>query len=131
MLARRLYLADTASTNLKPAAVHPVGAVMPRICLDRGEHGLFEDQPLTACEDPMANHPAVRALRDLVYELASVPDRDLGVDVMIHATGIAEFGRTTLATYARRHGLSVEGFRKQVLAMQARLGIVVPTLNGS
>jgi hypothetical protein len=65
----------------------------------------------------------VRAVRDLVYELAGSHDRDLAVDVLIHATGIAEFDRLTLRDYARRHGLSHEGFRKQVLAMRQRLNL--------
>ena len=66
---------------------------------------------------------ALRAVRDLVYELAGAPNRDLAVDVLIHATGVAEFGRAGLRDYARKHGLSHEGFRKQVLAMQRRLGL--------
>jgi hypothetical protein len=45
------------------------------------------------------------------------------VDVLIHATGIAEFDRLTLRDYARKHGLSHEGFRKQVLAMEQRLNL--------
>jgi len=66
---------------------------------------------------------ALRAVRDLVYELAGAKNRDLAVDVLIHATGIAEFDRLTLREYARKHGLSHEGFRKQVLAMQQRLNL--------
>ena len=65
----------------------------------------------------------LRAVRDLVYELAGAKNRDLAVDVLIHATGIAEFDRLTLRDYARRHGLSHEGFRKQVLAMRQRLNL--------
>lgn len=70
--------------------------------------------------DPRA---ALRAVRDLVYELAGSKNRDLAVDVLIHATGIAEFDRVSLRDYARKHGLSHEGFRKQVLAMQQRLNL--------
>jgi hypothetical protein len=66
---------------------------------------------------------ALRAVRDLVYELAGAKNRDLAVDVLIHATGIAEFDRLTLRDYARKHGLSYEGFRKQVLAMRQRLNL--------
>jgi hypothetical protein len=62
-------------------------------------------------------------VRDLVYELAGARNRDLAVDVLIHATGIAEFDRLTLRDYARKHGLSHEGFRKQVLAMEQRLNL--------
>lgn len=65
----------------------------------------------------------LQAVRDLVYELAGAKDRDLAVDVLVHATGMAEFDHVTLRAYARRHGLSHEGFRKQVLAMQRRLNL--------
>lgn len=66
---------------------------------------------------------ALQAVRDLVYELAGAKDRDLAVDVLVHATGVAEFGHVTLRDYARKHGLSHEGFRKQVMAMQRRLNL--------
>ena len=66
---------------------------------------------------------ALRAVRDLVYELAGARNRDLAVDVLIHATGIAEFDQLSLRDYARKHGLSHEGFRKQVLAMRQRLNL--------
>ena len=66
---------------------------------------------------------AVRAVRDLVYELAGARNRELAVDVLIYATGVAEFDVTNLRGYAARHGLTAEGFRKQVLAMQRRLGL--------
>lgn len=66
---------------------------------------------------------ALRAVRDLIYELAGARNRDLAVDVLIHATGIAEFDQSSLRDYARKHGLSHEGFRKHVVAMQRRLGL--------
>ncbi len=66
---------------------------------------------------------ALQAVRDLVYELAGAKNRDLAVDVLIHATGVAEFDQLSLRDYARKHGLSHEGFRKQVLAMQRRLNL--------
>ena len=65
----------------------------------------------------------LRAVRDLVYELAGSRNRDLAVDVLIHATGVAEFDELSLRDYARKHGLSHEGFRQQVLAMQQRLNL--------
>jgi hypothetical protein len=65
----------------------------------------------------------IQVVRDLVYELAGAHDRDLAVDVLIHATGVAEFDHVSLRDYARKHGLSHEGFRKQVLAMQRRLNL--------
>ena len=66
---------------------------------------------------------ALRALRDLVYELAGALNRDLAVDVLIYATGVAEFDLTSLRDYARKHGLTPEGFRQHVLKMQRRLGL--------
>jgi hypothetical protein len=66
---------------------------------------------------------ALRAVRDLVYELAGTRDRDLAVDVLIYATGVAEFDLTSLRDYARKHGLTPEGFRQHVLKMQRRLGL--------
>jgi len=69
------------------------------------------------------DHGAVRAVRDLVYELAGAKDRDLAVDALIYATGVAEFDLLSLRDYARKHGLSPEGFRRHVLATQHRLGL--------
>jgi hypothetical protein len=66
---------------------------------------------------------SVQAVRDLVYELAGARNRDLAVDVLIYATGVAEFDLLSLRDYARKHGLSPEGFRQHVLAMQHRLGL--------
>ncbi|MEN9636107.1 MAG: hypothetical protein RL077_4511 [Verrucomicrobiota bacterium] len=66
---------------------------------------------------------ALHAVRDLVYELAGAHNRDLAVDVLIYATGVAEFDLTSLRDYARKHGLTPEGFRQHVLKMQRRLGL--------
>ena len=66
---------------------------------------------------------ALRAVRDLVYELAGARNRDLAVDVLIYATGVAEFDLTSLRDYARKHGLTPEGFRQHVLKLQRRLGL--------
>lgn len=66
---------------------------------------------------------ALHAVRDLVYELAGARDRELAVDVLIYATGVAEFDGTSLRDYARKHGLTPEGFRQHVLKMQRRLGL--------
>lgn len=63
----------------------------------------------------------LRAIRDLIYELAAAHNRDLAVDALICATGIAEFGRTPLRSYARKHGMTTEGFRYHVRALQSRL----------
>ncbi|MFI5335719.1 MAG: hypothetical protein ACHQ5A_02985 [Opitutales bacterium] len=65
----------------------------------------------------------LQVVRDMVYELAGAKNRDLAVDVLIHATGVAEFDQVSLRDYARKHGLSHEGFRKHVLAMQRRLNL--------
>ena len=72
-----------------------------------------------------------QVVRDLVYELAGAKNRDLAVDVLIHATGVAEFDHLSLRDYARKHGLSHEGFRKHVLAMQRRLNLPRRPLQGS
>ena len=92
---------------------------------DCARMGLLEDlREALAPEIKPDERAALRAVRDLVYELAGTKNRDLAVDVLIHATGIAEFDRSTLRSYARKHGLSHEGFRKQVLAMQQRLNLL-------
>ncbi len=88
------------------------------------EAGLLEElraalNPGTDCQ----RGEALQAVRDLVYELAGASNRDLAVDVLIYATGVAEFDLTTLRQYARKHGLTPEGFRQHVLKMQRRLGL--------
>jgi hypothetical protein len=107
-LAARLYGTDSVADLLKDCA----------------RMGLMDELCTTLRLEAKPDERAVlRAVRDLVYELAGAQDRDLAVDVLIHATGIAEFDRLTLRDYARRHGLSHEGFRKQVLAMRQRLNL--------
>ena len=66
---------------------------------------------------------AMRAVRDLVYELAGTRNRDLAVDVLVHATGLAEFECRSLRDYARKHGMTAEGFRRHVAAMRRRLNL--------
>ncbi len=66
---------------------------------------------------------ALRAIRDLVYELAGSANRDLAVDVLIHSTGLGELDHRNLRDYARKHGMTAEGFRQQVHAMQCRLNL--------
>ena len=86
--------------------------------------GLLEDlRAALGCTGEDHHVVTLRAIRDLVYELAGAENRDLAVDVLIYATGVAEFDVTSLRGYAARHGLTAEGFRKQVLAMQRRLGL--------
>jgi hypothetical protein len=89
---------------------------------DCDELGLV-DELRTALALPRESEAATTllAVRDLIYELACTRNRDLAVDALIHATGIAEFGRTSLRSYAKKHGITAEGFRLQVNAMQSRL----------
>ena len=91
---------------------------------DCAEMGLLEELRATlGCEAKQDHRDTLQVVRDLVYELAGAKNRDLAVDVLIHATGVAEFDHVSLRDYARKHGLSHEGFRKQVLAMQRRLNL--------
>ena len=88
------------------------------------EAGLLDE--LRAALHPPQDRPqgdALQAVRDLVYELAGASNRDLAVDVLIYATGVAEFDLTSLRDYARKHALTPEGFRQHVLKMQRRLGL--------
>jgi hypothetical protein len=90
---------------------------------DCEQQGLLDELQRALGIVPRPDEAAVGAVRDLVYELAGARNRDLAVDVLIYATGVAEFDVTSLRGYAGRHGLTAEGFRKQVLAMQRRLGL--------
>ena len=91
---------------------------------DCTENGLIDDlRAALAVESNDAQGSALQAVRDLVYELAGAENRDLAVDVLIYATGVAEFDLTSLRDYARKHGLTPEGFRQHVLKLQRRLGL--------
>jgi len=91
---------------------------------DCAQMGLLEElRAKLGLEAKPEQRATLQAIRDLVYELAGANNRDLAVDVLVHATGLAEFDQLTLRDYARKHGLSHEGFRKQVLAMQERLNL--------
>ena len=103
-----------------PVAVDSVADLLK----DCSQMGLLDELRAALGLEARSNQQAaLRAVRDLVYELAGATKRELAVDVLIHATGVAEFGRAGLRDYARKHGLSHEGFRKQILAMQRRLGL--------
>lgn len=82
--------------------------------LDDLREALDESPPLRDTE---------QVVRDLVYELAAADNRDLAVDALIHATGIAEFECRSLRDYARKHGLTPEGFRLHVQAIRLRLNL--------
>jgi hypothetical protein len=102
----------------------PINAIVADAMAECAEAGLLEE--LRAALNPGRDCPqgdALQAVRDLVYELAGASDRDLAVDVLIYATGVAEFDLTSLRQYARKHGLTQEGFRQHVLKMQRRLGL--------
>ncbi len=87
-------------------------------------HGLIDElRAALAVTTHDEQGAALRVVRDLVYELAGAKNRDLAVDVLIYATGVAEFDLTSLRDYARKHGLTPEGFRQHVLKMQRRLGL--------
>jgi hypothetical protein len=91
---------------------------------DCAEMGLLDELRETlAGHGQTDRRDTMQVVRDLVYELAGAKNRDLAVDVLIHATGVAEFDHLSLRDYARKHGLSHEGFRKQVMAMQRRLNL--------
>ena len=90
---------------------------------DCAQQGIIEELRQALGLEPRHDDAAVRVVRDLVYELAGARNRDLAVDVLIYATGVAEFDVTSLRGYAARHGLTPEGFRQQVLAIQRRLGL--------
>ena len=91
---------------------------------DCAQMGLLDELRETLGGNSQTNHrDTMQAVRDLVFEVAGAKNRDLAVDVLIHATGVAEFDHLSLRDYARKHGLSHEGFRKQVLAMQRRLNL--------
>ena len=91
---------------------------------DCAELGLLDDLRTALGAPSFGNDgSALRAVRDLVYELAGAGNRDLAVDVLINATGLAEFGCRSLRDYARKHAMTAEGFRLHVLAMQHRLNL--------
>lgn len=111
---------------------HPANAVaarapvIDRVCdivKDCEQQGLVDELRQALGLEARPDQTAIRVVRDLVYELAGARNRDLAVDVLIYATGVAEFDVTSLRGYAARHGLTPEGFRQQVLAIQRRLGL--------
>ena len=105
------------------AARAPVSDLVCDIVKDCEQQGLVDELRQALGLEARPDQTAIRLVRDLVYELAGARNRDLAVDVLIYATGVAEFDVTSLRGYAARHGLTPEGFRQQVLAIQRRLGL--------
>jgi hypothetical protein len=99
-------------------------AIVADALADCADAGLLEElrEALIPAGD-CSQGDALHAVRDLVYELAGARNRDLAVDVLIYATGVAEFDLTSLRDYAHKHALTPEGFRQHVLKMQRRLGL--------
>ena len=95
------------------------------ILRDASRWGLIDDLRRLLREEVVDSEASSKPkiARDIGYELAGAKDRDLAVDVFIHATGIAEFGPASLRDYARKHGCSHEWFRKEAEAMKRRLGL--------
>ena len=93
------------------------------ILKDCAQFGQMEALRAALGTERRSNEDSLHAVRELVYELAGASNRDLAVDVLIHATGLAEFAESTLRDYARKHGLSHEAFRQQVIAMRQRLNL--------
>lgn len=102
-------------------AVRVTVAEVVQECTDLG---LLDDlRTFLGVQTAEQSSQTLRAVRDLTYELAGTNDRNLSVDVLIHATGLAEFDQRTLRDYARKHGMTAEGFRRHVVAMRHRLGL--------
>jgi hypothetical protein len=70
-----------------------------------------------------ADNGRAQLARDIAFEFASNPNRDLAVDLFVHVTGIGEYGPSSLRAYAAKHGCSHEWFRRQAEKMRRRLGL--------
>lgn len=97
------------------------------IIRDAAEWGLLEElrEKLSESESDECQS-AQRMARDIAFELAGASNRALAVDVLLHATGIAEFAATSYRAYAANHGVSHEWFRQQVIATCRRLNLPLP-----
>lgn len=69
----------------------------------------------------------LRIVRDIAYELASAQNRDLAVDLLVYATGLAAFGGNSLREYGTKHGCSHEWFRVQSRELSDRLLLPILT----
>ena len=111
------------NSRTAPASRLPGGDNVSDVLKDCAQLGLLDELRAALGLGRKGDEASVQAVRDLVYELAGARNRDLAVDVLIYASGVAEFDLLSLRDYARKHGLSPEGFRQHVLAMQHRLGL--------
>src|ERR1017187_5547817 len=111
------------NSRTAPAARFPGGDSVSDVLKDCAQLGLLDELRASLGLERKNDEASVQAVRDLVYELAGARNRDLAVDVLVSATGLAELYMLSLRDYARKHGLSPEGFRQHVLAMQHRLGL--------
>ena len=92
--------------------------------LDAKKWGFEEELRALLCQDhPEGHGDQLSIARDIAYEFAGAKNRNLAVDVFIHATGIAEFGAASLRDYARKHGCSHEWIRREAEAMRKRLDL--------
>jgi hypothetical protein len=94
------------------------------ILRDVTQWGLLEELKARLCDFPtIESDRAGQMARGIAYELAGAKNRSLAVDVLIHATRIAEFGAESLRDYGNRNGCSHEWFRQEVQSMRKRLGL--------
>jgi len=91
---------------------------------DAAKFGLLDDlRKLLGVENRDSGADKLRIARDIAYEFAGEKDRDFAVDVFIHVTGIAEFGRASLRDYGCKHGCTYEWFRRKAEEMRKRLDL--------
>lgn len=95
------------------------------ILRDAAKWGLIEElRELLQITVPDSDDAKGRLARDIAYEFAGHKNRELAVDLFVHATGIAEYGASSLRDYAAKHGCSHEWFRREADAMRRRLGLL-------
>jgi len=97
------------------------------IVRDAAKFGLLDDLRKLLCHGcpESGDERAATAVRNVVCELAGARNRDFAVDLLIHITGIAEFGPASLRDYARKHGCTHEWFRREAEKMRERLDLPI------
>jgi hypothetical protein len=81
------------------------------ILRDAAKWGLLEELRDLICGEGRAeNGSNMRIARDIAYEFAGEKDRDFSVDLFIHVTGIAEFGRQACVTMQASMRAATSGF---------------------